>query len=267
MSDTMQPGASGSAFATAAAAASSAKEQASQAPVPGGNKREQVVEALMRLAAEQPWDDIELADVAREAGLTLSEMRDLFPSKGAILEGFTRMIDKKVIDGTTQDLAGEPARERVFDVFMRRLDAMAPHKRALRRIGYAMRSDPLSMAALNRSALNSMRYMLAAAGVPTEGSLGFVKLQGSVIALANVMETWFDDDDPTQAKTMARLDRELTRGERILERADDVRRLTAPLRAIGHALFDGGRRVRRRGDRSADREEGEGESRDPAAAI
>ncbi|WP_246736351.1 TetR/AcrR family transcriptional regulator [Enterovirga aerilata] len=263
MSDPMQPNATGSAFATAAAAASASPPVQPQ----GGNKREQVVEALMRLAAEQPWDDIELVDIAREAGLSLSEMRDLFPSKGAILEGFTRMIDKKVIDGTTEDLAGEPARERVFDVFMRRLDAMAPYKRALRRIAYAMRSDPLSMAALNRSALNSMRYMLAAAGVPTEGPLGFVKLQGSVIALANVMETWFDDDDVAQARTMARLDRELTRGERLLERADDVRRLTAPLRAIGQALFDGGRRMRRRGERDRRDGEIEGEARDPAAAI
>ncbi len=265
MSDPMQPHASGSAFATGAAAASSSSPVQPQAL--GGNKREQVVDALMRLAADQPWDDIELADIALEAGITLSEMRDLFPSKGAILEGFTRTIDKKIIEGSNADLTGEPARERVFDVFMRRLDAMAPHKRALRRIAHAMRSDPLSLSALNRSALNSMRYMLASAGVPTEGSLGFVKLQGSVIALANVMETWFDDDDPAQARTMARLDRELTRGERFLERADDVRRLTAPLRALGQALLDGGRRVRNRGERRGSDADLDGEARDPAAAI
>ncbi|MDB5558496.1 MAG: TetR family transcriptional regulator [Enterovirga sp.] len=268
MSDPMQPGTSGSPFATAAAAPTSTSAPSfGSAQAPGRNKREQVVDALMRLAAEQPWDDIELGDIAREAGLSLSDMRDLFPSKGAILEGFTRAIDKTVIDGTNADLAGEPARERIFDVFMRRLDAMAAHKRALRRIAYALRSDPLAMTALNRSALNSMRYMLAAAGVPTEGPLGFVKLQGSVVALANVMETWFEDDDPSQASTMARLDRELTRGERFLERADDVRRLTAPLRAFGQALFDGGRRMRRRGERRSEDGDTDGDSRDPAAAI
>ena len=220
----------------------------------------------MRLAAEQPWGDIELADVAREAELTLSEMRDFYPSKGAILDGFTRMIDKKVIEGTTEDLATEPARERVFDVMMRRLDAMAPYKRALRRISYAFRSDPLSLSALNRSALNSMRYMLAAAGVPTEGSLGLVKLQGGVLVLVNVMETWFEDDDPAQAKTLARLDRELGRGERLLERAEDLRRLTAPLRAFGQAFIDGGRRIRRGGERRGDTDL-DAEARDPAAAI
>ena len=238
---------------------------ASTATAAPGDRRTEVVHALMRLAAEQPWDDIELTDVAREAGIGLSDMRDLFPSKGAILDGFTRMIDKQVIEGTTDDLAGEPARERIFDVLMRRLDAMAPYKRALRRISLALRSDLLSLSALNRSALNSMRYMLAAAGVPTEGPLGFVKLQGTVIAFANVTDTWFTDDDPTGARTMARLDRELGRGERVMERAADVRRLTAPLRALGQALLDGGRRARRGREHAS--EPKRDETTDPAAAI
>ncbi|WP_375460862.1 TetR/AcrR family transcriptional regulator [uncultured Enterovirga sp.] len=237
------------------------------ASAPPPDKRSRAVDALMHLAADRPWSDIEITDVADAAGLTLSEMRDLFPSKGAILDGFTRMIDKKVIEGTSADLVGEPARERVFDVVIRRLDAMTPYRRALRRIGYAMRGDLGSLAALNRSALNSARYMLAAAGVPSEGPLGYVKLQGLVIAQANVMETWFDDDDPTQAKTMARLDRELGRGERVLERAEDFRRLTAPLRALGQAVLDGRNRMRRRGrDRDTDGFD-DGETKDPAAAI
>jgi hypothetical protein len=83
-----------------------------------------------------------------------------------------------------------------------------------------------------------------------------------VLTLARVMETWFEDDDPTMAKTMARLDRELRRGERIMERAEDARRLTAPLRAIGQAFLDGRNRTRRRSEPRYDEED-----RDPAAAI
>jgi AcrR family transcriptional regulator len=216
----------------------------------------------MRLAADRPWNDIELADIAREAGVSLADLRDLFPSKGAILGGFSRMIDRKVLEGASDDLTGEPARERVFDVIMRRLDAMTPYKAALRRIVWALRLDPLAMAALNQVGLNSQRYMLASAGISTEGRLGLLKLQGAVIVLSNTMETWFEDDDPVLARTMARLDRELRRGERVLERAEDVRRLTAPFRALGQALLDS-RRTRRRARRPTD----EGETSDPAAAI
>ncbi len=57
---------------------------------------------------------------------------------------------------------------------------------------------------------------------------------------------------------MARLDKEIRSGERIMERAEDARRLTAPLRALGRAFLD--RRPRERRGR-------DGDETDPAAAI
>ncbi|SEP36915.1 transcriptional regulator, TetR family [Methylobacterium sp. ap11] len=230
--------------------------------------REAIVEVLMRLAAEQPWNDIEIGDIAREAGVSLAEFRECYPSKGAVLGGFARMIDKQVLDGASDDLDDEPTRERLFDVLMRRLDAMDPYKPALRRIVFALRGDPLSLAALNQVALNSQRFMLASAGISTEGPLGRVKLQGVVIAFARVTEVWLEDEDPALARTMAALDREIRNGERFMERAEDVRRLTAPLRALAQSFAEGGRRRRRRG-RDDDRNEDEGNplGGDPAAAI
>ena len=230
---------------------------------PSPPARDAIVQALMRLAATRPWTDIEVTDIAREAGVSLTELRDLFPSKGAVLGAFSRMIDKEVLEGTTDDLAGEPVRERVFDVMMRRIDALTPYKAALQRIFDAVQGEPLTLAALNQVALNSQRFMLAAAGVSTEGPLGLLKLQGAAVVFANTLETWLDDDDPALARTMARLDRELKRGERVLERAQDVRRLTAPLRALGQALFN---RRRTRRPRAQDRFE-DGDTTDPAAAI
>ena len=62
---------------------------------------------------------------------------------------------------------------------------------------------------------------------------------------------------------MARLDRELRRGERVLERAEDLRGLLTPFRVLGQALLD--RRSLRRRERR--RERFEGEEEDPSAAI
>ncbi len=44
--------------------------------------REAIVEALMRLAAEQPWNDIEIADIAREAGVTWPSSGTPTPRRG-----------------------------------------------------------------------------------------------------------------------------------------------------------------------------------------
>ncbi len=215
--------------------------------------RDDVVETLMRLAADRPWDDIEITDIAEAAGISLAEFREWFPSKGAVLGAFSRMIDLQVLRERSDDLAGEPARERLFDVLMRRIDALTPYKRALRRIMAGVRGEPLTLAALNGVALNSMRFMLAAANISTEGPLGTLKLQGTVIVFSNTLETWFEDDSEDLARTMARLDRELRRGERVVERAEDVRRLTAPLRAVAQAFLDGRNRVRRRARPTSER--------------
>lgn len=206
------------------------------------DRRKDVIVALMDLAAERRWEDISMTDVATRAGITLSEFRDLFPSKGAILAAFSRMIDKTVLDGTTDDLYAEPAKERLFDVLMRRLDAMAPYREALQGVMEWARRDPLSAAALNGVALNSMRFMLEAADIPTEGPVGAVKLQGLVLAWSRILDVWFHDDDPAYARTMAALDRELTRGAMLVARAEDVNRLTAPLRSLAGAILNPRRR-------------------------
>jgi len=226
------------------------------------DKRKAIIDALMELAAERAWNEIEINDIARAAGVSLAEFRDLFPSKGAVLGGLARRIDRIVLDETTDDLAGEPARERIFDVLMRRFDALEPYKPALRRIFHELQFDPVSWAALHQVAVNSMRFMLAAAGIGTEGHLGTLKLQGAVLVYSNTMRAWLDDDDPALAKTMARLDRELRRGERVLEGAEDLRRLTAPFRAFGRALREG-----RRSTRRERRETDGGDADNPAAAI
>ena len=231
-------------------------------PKPAGDVKTRIVAALMELAAERPWEEIAISDVASRAQVSLSEFRDAFPSKGAVLAGFSRMIDRKVLEGTTDDLAAESPRDRLFDVLMRRLDAMAPYKEGLRGVSQWARRDPLSAVALNGVALNSMRFMMEAAGLDSEGPLGNVKLQGLVLAWTRVLETWLDDDDPAMDRTMAALDEQLARGGRIVARLDDVWRLTAPLRTFGGAVLS-----RRRSFDERIRERWPDRSRDMGADI
>jgi len=209
---------------------------------PHQDPRARIVEALMALAADRRWEDITISDVAERAGVSLSQFRDCFPSKGAALAGFARMIDKQVLDGMTSDLAQESPRDRLFDVLMRRLDAMAPYKGGVRAIAEWARRDPVSALPINGVALNSMRFMLEAAGLDSEGPLGAVKLQGLVLAWGRVLDAWLEDDEPGLDRTMAVLDAELARGGRILARLDDAWRIAGPLRAFGHAVMAGGKR-------------------------
>jgi AcrR family transcriptional regulator len=215
-------------------------------PQGDGAPRDRIIDALMALAAEKPYGEIGLAEIAARAGVSLAEFRDLFPSKGAILGAFSRRIDHAVLEGTTDELAEEPARERVLDIMMRRFDALKPYRDALRSIRRDLRGDPLSLAAMNQVALNSQRFMLAAAGIDTHDALGPLKLQGAVAVFGRAFNTFLDDEEEDLARTMAKLDRELDRGERLLRLADDVHALTAPFRAFFRAACRGPRRFRDR---------------------
>jgi AcrR family transcriptional regulator len=76
-------------------------------PAAKPDPRRAVVDALFRLAATQGWDEIELPAIAREAGISLAELRNLFPSKLAILGGLIgRILDDAVLAGSSDDLHG-----------------------------------------------------------------------------------------------------------------------------------------------------------------
>jgi len=197
-----------------------------------------IIEALLELAGERNWEDITISDVAARANLSLSTFRDQFPSKGAVLAAFLRNIDKTVLDGTTGDLADESAKERLFDVLMRRLDALAPYKLGLEGIAEWLRRDPLAATQVNALELNSMRFMLEAAAIDSEGPVGALKLQGLVLAWARILRVWFTDDDSGLSATMAALDKELTNGGKIVSRAEDLNRLASPLFSLARALWE-----------------------------
>ncbi|MHB8884088.1 MAG: TetR family transcriptional regulator [Methylovirgula sp.] len=232
-----------------------AKEKAAST----ANPKEAIIAALLELAGERNWEDISITDVAARANVSLGTFREFFPSKGAVLSAFVRKIDREVLDGIGDELADEPPKERLFDVLMRRFDVLAPYRLGLEGIFEWTSRDPLAAASVNQLMLNSMRFMLEAAGIDSEGPVGALKLQGLAVAWRRVMQTWFSDDDPGLAATMAALDRELTRGGKLVARAEDLSRLTSPLVSIARALFE---RRRARGS-SRDRWEDEKEEHRP----
>lgn len=222
--------------------ATRAKSEAKPADLRG-----KIVDALMELASAQRFEDISIRDICKTAGVTLADFRDAFPSKGAVLAGFSRRMDRAVLTQESEELADESPRERLFDILMRRLEAMAPYREGLRETTAWLRREPASAFALNQVVINSMRFMLEAAGIEVEGGAGgAIKLQGLALAWARIVGVWLNDDDPGLSKTMAELDRELTRGERAVAGVDRLNELTSPLRAIARAALEAGRRARER---------------------
>lgn len=193
---------------------------------------EKIINAAMKLAAAQGWRTLTLHDIAKAAKLKLSEMPAHFSSKTAILAAYGRRIDARVLDeASAEEMGGESARDRLFDVLMMRFDAMAGEKAALKRIAEDMKREPLSSAVLARPMLQSMSWMLEAAGIDSSGIAGAVRARGLALIWASAFNAWLDDDDD-QSKTMAVLDRRLADAVMLIER---VSRFMAKRRAAEEA--------------------------------
>jgi AcrR family transcriptional regulator len=209
--------------------------------------RSKIVDALFELASKTRFEDISIRDICTTAGVSLADFRDSFPSKGAVLASFSRRIDRAVLAQDSEELADESPRERLFDILMRRIEAMAPYREGLREASAWLRRNPSSALAINQTVLSSMRFMLEAAGIEVDsGAAGTIKLQGLAFAWARIVSVWLDDDDPGLSRTMAELDRVLTRGERAVAGVDRLNDLASPFRAIARAAFEAGRRTRGR---------------------
>ncbi|MEO1066217.1 MAG: TetR/AcrR family transcriptional regulator [Pseudomonadota bacterium] len=191
--------------------------------------RDKILDSFLTLLKTHPYGDVTLSKIADEAGVKLSVLREAYDGKIALIEEFARKIDAAVLDDIDEDVADELPRERLMDVLLSRFDALGPHKEVIRTMLAEARNDLAFAAKLNRITLVSMTWMLNAANINTGGMDGALRVQGTAMVFAKVLRTWVDDDE-SMAKTMAKLDKELRSGERMMKRMDRMSSMMAPLK-------------------------------------
>ena len=213
----------------------------------GSSNRDKAIESLMSLLAEHRFEQIGLSQIASDAKLSLAELRTEFASTLSILAAHIKEVDRAVLAGIDADMAEESPRERLFDVLMRRLEILEPHKEAVRSLMRSASCNPGVALALNGLAVRSQQWMLTAADIGASGPKGMLRAQGLALLFANVLRTWVNDDDDGHAKTLAALDRELARGQRFAGMLDELCKLPERARAMTQrSRRSSGRRGRER---------------------
>ena len=175
-----------------------------------------LIGAAMALAAARGWRGLAMAEVAAEAGMQLADAIRIYPDRNRLLAAYRRRIDAEVVAGSPARLdAEETPRDRLFDVLMRRFDALAPHKAGVEAILRALPGEPPAALCHGLGVLASMRLSLELAGIPAAGIPGRLKAKGLAAVYANALRAWLKDDTPDMAPTMAALDRGLMQAERL----------------------------------------------------
>lgn len=182
--------------------------------VPAEELDRRVAAAAMRIAVERGWLSVGLIEVARAAGVSLSTFYRHYPARSELLAAVSRVADATVLAADIPPDPQETARDRLFDVMMRRFDALLPYRDGLRAVLQDLSSDPVSALCFTRQYGRSMAWMLRAAGIEVHRRGGAALVAGLGGVQARVMRVFLADDSPDLSRTMAALDRELKRAER-----------------------------------------------------
>lgn len=172
-----------------------------------------IAAAALELAASKGWRNVSLHDIAGKAGVSLSELYKRHLSREAILDSFVRAIDEEILAGMEKEDADASPRDRLFEILMRRFDALSPYKKGIAAVLRDAVCDPVAMGFGLRRYLLSMAWMLEGAGVSTSGLHGALRVKGLAVVYFAVLQVWFADETEDQGQTMAALDTWLKRAE------------------------------------------------------
>lgn len=173
-----------------------------------------VAAAAMGLAAEKGWRRVGLLEVAHTAGIPLSRFHHRYRGRADVLAAVSRVADATVLAGDAPVDPTESARDRLFDVMMRRFDALRPYRVGLRSVLRDLPVDPAPALAFSCAFGRSMAWMLRAAGIDPDRRGGAALVAGLGTVHARVMRVFLDDDTADLSRTMAALDNALRGAER-----------------------------------------------------
>jgi AcrR family transcriptional regulator len=173
-------------------------------------------ESLLRMVAAGGWRNLSYAEIAKDAGLGMAAAYQAYPSKGAILNGISHDIDARLFGSLEEDPLDGTAKDRLFDLLMRRFDALNDHREAYAALAWELPRTPLEASCLALHLRRSLANMLEAAGISASGLRGAFRIEGLGAIYACALRVWLKDDTADLSKTMAELDKRLGQAERCI---------------------------------------------------
>jgi hypothetical protein len=193
------------------------KSAARPAPARGGDPAAALRGALLDLIETQGWIDLSFAEIAEKARVPIAEAHRIYSSKTAVLLGLSRAIDERILNSLSADPLEGSAKDRLFDIVMRRFDMLKADRGAYRRLMRQLPATPNAFAALLCQLRRSLALSLEAAGISASGLKGALRLKGLLAIYLAGLRSFANDESEDLAKTMAEIDKRLGQAERLSE--------------------------------------------------
>ena len=138
---------------------------------------DRMTRAALALASERGWRTMSLAEIAARAEVPLLDAYRAVPTKTALLALLIDASDRAVLSGGAATMT-DTARDRLFDVVMRRFDSLQSRREGTVAILRDLPCDPPALLCLLPRFARSMAWMLEAAGISSVGLAGSLRRRG-----------------------------------------------------------------------------------------
>jgi len=178
--------------------------------------RRDLARAALSVAGDMSWRDLTLAKLAQAAARPLSDFYGA--SLGEAVDCVEEAFDRAIAGNMDQLDPSQSVRDRLFELIMRRFEAMEPHRKAVLSMEHGVDRDPTLLAVAHQRHVRCARWVLALAGLEADGVTGQARAQGLGVIIGQARAAWRGDDAGDFAKTMASLDKNLRRAEEMFGR-------------------------------------------------
>ncbi len=183
--------------------------------MPRKTSKPDLLEEAFGLIASHGWNDFSFTELARRSDRPLAEIYAELPGRTSLLCALGRRADEAMLAMPPAELAELGPRERLFELVMRRLDAMAPFKEGLRVIGREARLDPMVLLTALGNLDRAASWLLDASESGLTGLKARAARRVLMLVYARTFNVWLDDATPDLATTLAELDKRLQQLEQL----------------------------------------------------
>lgn len=177
-----------------------------------------IVDAALRLGAEQGWQHDRLTPIAAHLGITVNEIRRHYADPDAIADAwFARALDA-MLAPPPEGFTDQPAADRLAFLMQRWFDTLAPYRRVTAEILAAKLHPPhihhWGPAIFHLS--RKIQLLRDSAGLRATGRRRQMEEIGLTALFLATLYAWCRDESPGQERTRRRLSVWLARADRAM---------------------------------------------------
>jgi len=190
-----------------------AQDRRRQAP-----RAARIVDAAVALAEEHGWGALRLRQVAAHLDMPLAELRRHFHDKDAVADVWLARADAAMLAAAPRGFAELPARERLYRVICRWLDALAAHRRVTAEMlaEKLYPGHPHHNLALVFWLSRTVQWIREAARLDAGGMQKWLEEVGITALFVATLGVWVRDQSPDAERTRRFLSNRLAAAERAM---------------------------------------------------